>query len=73
MRIGNTQLNENESEWCQNKSKEILTHATKDIVTALNKQLSEEDVAGLLKHLWSTKTVSHTEEPVEDDNGDDIE
>ena len=76
MRLGSTELNESESTWCQNKAKEILSQARSEFQVNLNKAVTDSECAGLLKYLWSNNTAteeSHTEEPVEDDDGEDIE
>jgi hypothetical protein len=76
MRLGSTELNESESTWCQNKAKEILSQARSDLQVNLNKAVTDSECAGLLKYLWSNNTVteeSFTEEPVEDENGEEIE
>lgn len=81
MRLGSTELNESESTWCQNKAKEILSQARSDFQVNLNKAVTDSECAGLLKYLWSNNAAtehSHTEEsitedPVEDEYGDDIE
>jgi hypothetical protein len=53
MRIGSHDLNENEAEWCEKFSKDLLSQAYNTCVSSLNKKLSEDDVKGLLKYLWS--------------------
>jgi hypothetical protein len=53
MRIGSNDLNENEAKWIENYSKDLLSQAHHRVREALNKKISEDDVRGLLKFLWS--------------------
>lgn len=62
MRIGNQDLNPDEAEWCIKFSKDVLAQACNQCVSALNKKCSEEDVAGLLKYLWSHPTQVSNDE-----------
>jgi len=66
MRLGIHDLNENEAEWCEKYSKDLLAEAQKKCQTALNKQCSDADVAGLLKFLWSRSPVHESPEEVEE-------
>ena len=62
MRIGNRELNKDESEWAVKNSKDILTQATNLFVSSLNLKASEKDIAGLLNYLWHNPTDVSNEE-----------
>jgi hypothetical protein len=55
MRIGNNELNENESEWATNFAENKANEACKEIISALNIKCSLQDAKGILAYLWSVK------------------
>jgi len=69
MRLGNNNLNENEAQWCDKFAKNLLTQASIDCKTNLNKVCTEEDVRGLLGYLWSKSNtvISNDDIPSEED------
>lgn len=71
MRLGNIDLNENEAEWTEKFSKNLLAQAYVDVRTALNKRCSEDDVKSLLSYLWSRSETHEVESDAEVAEADD--
>jgi hypothetical protein len=73
MRIGNNELNENESEWAKNFAENIANQACKQTISALNIKCSQDDVKALLAWLWSKKSEPVVEDLPEPEEFEDEE
>lgn len=73
MRIGNNELNENESEWAGKYAENLANQACKEIISALNIKCSKEDAKGVLAYIWSKKPVVEETLPEPEDLEDEFE
>lgn len=75
MRIGNNELNENESQWATAFAENKANEACKEIISALNIKCSLQDAKGILAYLWSVKAPETVKEPevFEEDEEEDEE
>jgi len=64
MRIGNTELNQNETEWAVKFADSIANQATKQAISALNAKFTIDDLKVFLAEQF-TKKADFVEEPVE--------
>ncbi len=74
MRIGNHDLNEQEAGYATKVAEELLNFAKKKLISGLNAQFSNEDIALYLHYIWSVRKEPVAEEepevkeePVEED------
>lgn len=77
MQIGTRILNENEAEWVTKHAKDVLAKATSGIKDGLNINVTENEVASLLKYLWNNSsrtdlTYDDIEPEVNTSDGDDV-
>lgn len=74
MRIGNHEINEQETEYAITIAKELLNQAKKKLISGLNARFEDEEIAQFLHYIWSVReepTVKEEpevkEDPVEDE------